>query len=258
MAIYNIPDLTLADWKTVYDIVLTCGRAHHPRAFAIDVVKNLHKVIGFDQSIVYFLDATGKTVGQYQKNVPERYGQLYLHYHMFLEGEKYPFGPNRENPSHINLYLFDWAKTDYYPRDLMEEFIYSRKLTRSCDFPLYDLNGNYRLIISLDRVENRKFTEKELTNLYLTVDQLNNIYKNFFFRDETLGNVSQADWAKWKLTAREIEIVDLLSQGMKPSGIADTLFISLATTYKHIQHIHEKMGISNNQELMVRLLNPKQ
>ena len=74
---------------------------------------------------------------------------------------------------------------------------------------------------------------------------------------ETLPtNVSQADWAQWRLTPREIEIVDLISQGVKPQGIANTLYISLATTYKHLQHIYEKMNVSNNQELMVKLLNP--
>lgn len=253
---FNRPNWDLADWKLIYEVVSVCGRAHHPRAFAIDVVNNLRKIIDFDQSIVYFLDATGKTVGQYQKNVPEKYGKMYLRYHEFIEGDKYPFGPERENPQNLFLVLLNWLHGDYYPKDIMDEFIRSRNLTYSCDFPFFDLNGNYRMVISLDRTKRSKFTEKELTNLLLTIELLNSIYKNFFFRDELLGNVSQADWAQWRLTPREIEIVDLISQGVKPQGIANTLYISLATTYKHLQHIYEKMNVTNNQELMVKLLNP--
>ena len=250
---YTKPNLELADWGKIYDVVSVCGKAHHPRAFAIDMVKNLSKIADFDQSIVYFLDATGKTVGQYQKNVPERFGKMYLHYHEAIEGTNYSFGEEREN---LFLVTLNWLRGDFYPKEFMDEFIYSRKLTYSCDFSLFDLNGNYRMVVSLDRTKPVKFSEKEKTNLLLTLDLLNSIYKNFFFRDEHLGNVSQSDWAKWKLTPREIEVVDLISQGVKPQGIAQTLYISLATTYKHMQHIYSKIGVSNNQELMVKLLNP--
>lgn len=255
MGKYTTPNLELADWKLIYDVVSVCGRAHHPRAFAIDMVKNLHRIADFEQSIVYFLDATGKTVGQYQHNVSEKYGQIYLRYHEFNEGPKYAFGRSRES---LFLVTLDWLSDEVYPKELMDEFIHSRKLTYSCDFSLFDLNGNYRIVISLDKTKKSKFTEKEKTNLLLTVDLLNSIYKNFFFRDEALGHVTQADWAKWKLTPREIEIVDLISQGVKPQGIAQTLYISLATTYKHLQHIYTKLDVSNNQELMVKLLNPSE
>ena len=244
----------LADWQMIYEVVSNCGKAHHPRSFAIDMVHELKKIIDFNQSIVYFLDAAGNTYGQYTRGVADKYGDLYLRYHEAVEGEKYSFGDAREDPQHPTIILFDWHKDVYYPKPLMDEFIHSRKLTYSCDFGLYDLNGNYRLAVSLDRTKDRNFSEKELTNVLLAIDQLNSIYKNFFYRDEKLGNVSQDQWAQWKLTAREIEIVDLISQGVKPQGISDTLYISIATTYKHIQHIHEKMGVTNNQELMVKLL----
>lgn len=251
------PDPALADWEQIYHVVAICGKAHHPRAFAIDMIKNLGTLIQFDQSIAYFLDAAGKTVGQYTKNVSDRYGEMYLHYHELVSGDKFPFGERREDDRHPTIVLLNWFRDAFYPQEVAGEFIHDRKLTYSCDFGLYDLNGNYRLAVSLDRTVVREFTQRELTNLSFALDLLGSIYKNFFFRDETLGNVPQADWAKWRLTAREIEIVDLLSQGVKPKQIADTLFISRATIYKHIQHIYEKMGISSNRELMVKLLGQK-
>jgi DNA-binding CsgD family transcriptional regulator len=41
---------------------------------------------------------------------------------------------------------------------------------------------------------------------------------------------------------------------MTPTTISKSLYISKATTYKHIAHIYEKLHVSSLQELLVRLL----
>lgn len=66
--------------------------------------------------------------------------------------------------------------------------------------------------------------------------------------------MSQTFWKEANLTAREIEVVDLLIQGIAPQEIAKILYISMSTTYKHITHIYGKFQVSNRQELMCRLL----
>ena len=83
---------------------------------------------------------------------------------------------------------------------------------------------------------------------------LNNLHKNFYYRNNSLAKVKQDTWAEAKLTAREIEVVDLMSQGISPNNISKILYISPSTTYKHIAHIYEKMQVSSQQELLVKLL----
>ena len=45
------------------------------------------------------------------------------------------------------------------------------------------------------------------------------------------------------LTEREIEIVDLLAQGMSNREIADRLIVSVATVKAHLSHIYTKLGV---------------
>jgi len=51
------------------------------------------------------------------------------------------------------------------------------------------------------------------------------------------------------LTARELQVVELVCQGLKNRQIADKLFISDATVRNHLTSILSKLGLSNRFEL---------
>ena len=91
-------------------------------------------------------------------------------------------------------------------------------------------------------------------NLQLLIQCLNDLHKNFFYREKPLDFVREDVWEEAQLTAREVEVMDLLSQGVSPANISRSLYISQSTTYKHIAHIYEKMGVNSQQELLVKLL----
>lgn len=59
----------------------------------------------------------------------------------------------------------------------------------------------------------------------------------------------------FRLTNREIEIVQLLRQGSKYQSIADKLFISELTVKKHVRNVFEKTGAANRVELIHKLEN---
>jgi len=61
--------------------------------------------------------------------------------------------------------------------------------------------------------------------------------------------------ARYKLTNREIEIVQLLRQGNKYQTIANRLFISELTVKKHVRNIFEKTAATNRVELIHKLEN---
>ncbi len=61
--------------------------------------------------------------------------------------------------------------------------------------------------------------------------------------------------SRYKLTNREIEIVQLLRQGNKYQTIADKLFISELTVKKHVRNIFEKTTVTNRVELIHKLEN---
>jgi DNA-binding CsgD family transcriptional regulator len=55
------------------------------------------------------------------------------------------------------------------------------------------------------------------------------------------------------LSRRELEVYELMKQGLKNREIARTLFISEATVKVHIRHIFEKTGSRTRTEAVMRL-----
>lgn len=56
-----------------------------------------------------------------------------------------------------------------------------------------------------------------------------------------------------RLTAREIEIVDLLCRGCTNQEIADRIDIRLSTVKTHLLHVFEKLGVETRTELVARM-----
>jgi DNA-binding CsgD family transcriptional regulator len=178
---------------------------------------------------------------------------MYIGYYAKADNQKYSYDQNeREDPNRITLKVLDWENEP--SEDFVPNYIRVRGLKYSCGFALFDLNGNYRTIISLDRVEKKKFSQDELMNLYLAIPQLNHLHKNFYYQWFHLNALKRATMETENLTAREAEIANLLCQGVSPANISRTLCIAPATTNKHIAHIYEKLHVSSERELLVRLL----
>ena len=55
------------------------------------------------------------------------------------------------------------------------------------------------------------------------------------------------------LTARELEILRLIADGLRNQEIADRLVISLATVKRHIANTYGKLGVDHRTEAVARL-----
>lgn len=53
-----------------------------------------------------------------------------------------------------------------------------------------------------------------------------------------------------RLTEREQQVLDLLSEGLKAREIADKLFVSITTVRSHVRGIYEKLHVQNRVEMM--------
>jgi DNA-binding CsgD family transcriptional regulator len=60
----------------------------------------------------------------------------------------------------------------------------------------------------------------------------------------------------WKLTPKEMEIIQYLCQGLANKEIAEKLYISLPTVATHISHIFQKTGFKNRSKLTSELRLP--
>lgn len=55
------------------------------------------------------------------------------------------------------------------------------------------------------------------------------------------------------LTRRELEVMDMLTCGLRSQEIAETLSISVETVKVHIQHIYRKLGVKNRVDMILSL-----
>lgn len=240
------------EWPVLYDVLRCCGRSHNPQSFAMDILDQIGRVCPFEQALAYIFNANHKLLGYHLKDIEEKYNKEYLDYYAESVGHYEEFAQMRENPNQPTINVHDWKKEG--SSEFIKDYIHSRGLYFSVGFALYDLNANIRTVVALDRLRNQPFSNRELYNLQLSVEILNHMHKNFFYHGDSLKNIRLSTWRKARLTAREIEVVDLLAQGVSPVNISKILYISQSTTYKHIAHIYEKMGVSTQQELLVKLL----
>lgn len=54
------------------------------------------------------------------------------------------------------------------------------------------------------------------------------------------------------LTARELEVLDMIAQGHRNQSIADALHIAVTTTKAHIRNIYEKMAVNSRTQAVAR------
>ncbi len=241
------------DWSVLYHFVDACGKSHNPRSFCMDILENAGEICPFDRGLLFMLDANHKLFGYYLKNFDEKTSKTYLEYYANQENDTNNiFQDVRENPTKPTINVRDWEHEEN--SDFLINYVHPQGIKYTVGFALYDLNANVRTIVALDRLRSDAFTNRELYNLQMGVNILNDLHKNFFYHGASLRDIKQATWQEANLTAREIEVVDLLAQGVSPANISNILYVSQSTTYKHIAHIYSKMGVSTQQELLVKLL----
>ena len=243
----NIP------WEKIYDFILSCSSAHELKAFSIKVLTGLQNLCQFDQSLVYFLDGNRKVTNQYLMNIDKQWSSLYLEYYSKTDSGRYRLDKDvREGPENPLINIISWEKEP--SNEFVPEYINSRGIKYSLGFVLYDLNGISRTIFSLDKSKNENFKEDECNILNLSIPILNNLHKKFFIHNNNKKDVNQIAWETTNLTSREVEIANLLCQGLTPETISKSLYITKSTTYKHISNIYKKMQVSSMQELLLRLM----
>ena len=240
-------------WKKIYDFVLSCGNTHDVKSFSMKVLSDMRELCDFDQSLVYYLDGNRKVCNQYLVNIDKKWSNMYLEYYYKTDNGRYSLVKDvRENSTKTNIYIKSWeAETS---SEFVPDYIRSRGIKYSLGFALYDINGMPRTIFAFDKTKNENFTEDEYNALSLAVPQLNNLHKKFFCQQTSRQGIDEISWETTDLTPREIEIANLLCQGISPTIISTNLHISKSTTYKHISNIYQKINVSSQQELLVRML----
>ncbi|MDR1815074.1 MAG: helix-turn-helix transcriptional regulator, partial [Clostridiales Family XIII bacterium] len=178
------------------------------------------------------------------------------YYSKILDGK---YSMKRSNSDKHRFSYFPSAKNGFYnwtdceEDEFVTDYIRPQGIRYSFGFGLFDAGSICKRTIMMDRTSSTGFSEREQDILSIVIAHLANLHRNFYAAAEEecfIGHNSPHP----ELTARESEIVDLICKGFVPESIAQNLFVSRATVYKHIAHIHAKLGVSSRQELMVKVM----
>lgn len=260
---YAFPKLKNVDpscYIDAYNLVLECSQAHTPRSFSVKLLELLNRMCPYDAAIVFFLNANGKVSGRYTIHVDEKWPDIFLNYYLkiinTIDPEYDLYCGIKESSGYEFSRIFNWSTIP--KSEFKTDYIDARGLKYSWSFCFFDLIGSYRVIIALDRTRDVPFSTVERDRLGLALPILNNMHRNFFYQGMDAGeHIVQTPWKEYRLTARETEIASFLCQGMTVQNVSAALCIAVTTTYKHMSHIFEKVGVASQQELIVKLLNTK-
>lgn len=102
-------------------------------------------------------------------------------------------------------------------------------------------------------------SKEEIINAVLATSRKEKFFCNkvleIILEKHLKGEESEANCAPSSLTAREIEVVELIASGISTKVMADQLCLSTHTIYTHRKNIMRKLGINSVSELVLYAVN---
>ena len=243
-------------WEELYGVIVECGKDHDPYHFTGTIVDGLKEFFDFDSAMIFFLDGNRNLVDQYLYNFSPNWIRIFNEYYSKMDDNTGSYTWNADVSESDTIPFISYIRWwDMPDSEFLRDYIKENRINESLSFILYDLNRQPRSVFNFDMRDGKKFKEQDVEVLNILVPALTNLHKNFYVKIPGGFRHSNPLYAYAQLTDREVEIVDLICQGVSPANISKILHIATSTTYKHIAHIYEKFHVSSRQALLVKLLN---
>ena len=129
----------------------------------------------------------------------------------------------------------------------------SNRLFQGVIHQMRDATDRIRTIFALDRLSDAPYTDWEIETVKSIRELLKLFHRLLFTRaDDEAAQLTSCTELQ-TLTPREMEIVNLLEQGITPANIAHILHITVPTTNRHIYNIYKKVNVNSRAELMAKI-----
>lgn len=247
-----MPHLSEEDWLLLNDLVYSVNAIAKDFEMRTHFLETLRYLVPYHSASFYCADLTKdnkliKPVGvDYSEDKQLAYDQYY--YKLDYSRKLFYLSKSIVYRETDLLENSEREKTEYFHDYLQPEIQYVGNVIFANQTGLF---GN----VSLSRTKRQgDFSERELFILRQLEPHLTNrLYQErqqSMAQRNRLSSFDNRFFAnKYKLTSREIEILDLVLHGLTNAEISEKLFISLGTVKKHVSSIFEKMGINNRTQL---------
>ncbi len=279
----GVMSLDAEAWSCVDHVLTKCEGVHVPTDFCVTAAIVLRQVYPYDAATVFFLGEDGRLANVRLLGVSRALAREYVGHYMNADDGAYSIERAardqalREARQHGDPYrpvVLDWER-EPHDTQFWREYVLRLRLRWSAAACLYDLQGRVRVVIEFDRGERGHApTHTELEALTVCNHHINALYQNFYVEPPSEPRAALADLVTGagtaadtgmrreggtpaddaaRLTPREKAVGYELVQGHSPKQAAQVLGVSRATVYKHMEHMHHKLGVNNQTALIQRL-----
>ena len=238
----------------VYQLLLRCGAQRTLFEFCSQLVMEISGLVPYDQARALFLDRSGKICNSRLFGVNKRQWKDFMYYYENdLVFSKYslrePMHLSQKEKVSAQNYWYDLDEETEPKRTFVDDYVRSLHLYHSLGIGFSDQENCIRSIIALDRMQDTPYTYQEIELVKKIQPLLENYHIDLLLNAGDTSAPLRSLKHTYFLTKREMEIVELLLDGLAPALISQRLSISVNTVYRHIANIYQKCRISNRQEL---------
>ena len=204
----------------------------------------------FDEAVVFYLNGNLKITDYYLYNINPKWMSLYLGY--YSNADRGAYGLVQRDLDNLDgVYVHQWSFEQ--SGEVIPDYIRPRNLVSTLGFPMRDATDRIRTIFALDRLSDAPYTDWEIETVKSIRELLKLFHRLLFTRaDDEAAQLTSCTELQ-TLTPREMEIVNLLEQGITPANIAHILHITVPTTNRHIYNIYKKLNVNSRAELMAKI-----
>lgn len=240
--------LSTKKWIKFNDLLLKLENNNNPEKYCQILLNNLSDLFPYNFANVFFYnqDNDNKIITPSLKNISQQTLDDYINHYQFIDNIKNKFFKQIQPSKSTNLVDYEkLKKTEYF-----QNFLKPNNYYYLCGT---DIFYSKNIIASLSLIREKKqqdFKEEDLLILKYLAPHLGNHLYRLISKNNNLKWTNQ-----FNLTKREIEVINLVLQGLENKEIAKQLIISINTVKKHLNKVYQKCNVKNRVELITNLLN---
>lgn len=221
-----------------------------PQSFEQIALNLIHKLVNITASAFYLLNADMRRRGVAVYNTEEEVVEEYHEYFREID----PLNPDKFQETNEQIVCIDeeisfekLQKTRFY-----RQFMRPNNFRYTVDMFLRR-EGEIVAVISMLRDDSMSaFSEGELELLRSLQPFMEYTLNSVYLPKRTAERTSLQK--KYKLTPRELDVVELIIAGSSNKGISNELNLSLSTVKTHLLHIFQKIDVVSRADLLSRII----
>lgn len=223
--------------------------AESPELFQQESLKLIDSFLNLKSSAFYLVDSNMRHHSLVTHNLAMEADDLYQSRYMRSD----PLNPGLHENSNASVLNLDSMLSAHEIQRLpfYRDFLKPMNFRYVTDMFLR-ANGRIIAVITMLRAENQgRFATKERRILQKLQPFLEYSFKNVYLPWPIVGRENFR--SRYKLTERELDILELVSSGASNKTIAKQLALGVPTIKTHLQHIYRKTGVATRAELLAKV-----